>query len=156
TPGHTPESISVVVREHGGDPVPFGVLTGDTMFIGDVGRPDLLSGAGVSPDELARSLYRSLHTKLLALPDATRVFPAHGAGSACGKNLSTETQSTIGEQRTMNYAVAPMTEDDFAGVVTEGQPVAPAYFSFDADRNRHAHTLLDDRQAPTLFDVDDT
>jgi hydroxyacylglutathione hydrolase len=107
TPGHTPESISIVVREHGGDAVPFGVLTGDTMFIGDVGRPDLLSGAGVSPDELARSLYRSLHTKLLALPDATRVFPAHGAGSACGKNLSTETQSTIGEQRRSSLRSSP-------------------------------------------------
>ncbi|HEY4396568.1 MAG TPA: MBL fold metallo-hydrolase, partial [Acidimicrobiia bacterium] len=94
TPGHTPESISVVVRERSGDAVPYGVLTGDTMFIGDVGRPDLLSSSGVAPDELARHLYRSLHEKLLVLPDATRVFPAHGAGSAWGKNLSTETQST--------------------------------------------------------------
>src|SRR5439155_23906848 len=135
TPGHTPESISVVVREHGGDPVPFGVLTGDTMFIGDVGRPDLLSGAGVSPDELARQLHRSLHGKLLTLPDATRVFPAHGAGSACGKNLSTETQSTIGEQRRLNHALGPMTEDAFVRTVTEGQPVAPLYFAYDARRN---------------------
>lgn len=148
TPGHTPESISVVVREHAGDPVPFGVLTGDTMFIGDVGRPDLLSGAGVSPDELARSLYRSLRTKLLALPDATRVFPAHGAGSACGKNLSTETQSTIGEQRRTNYALQPMTEDAFVALVTEGQPLQPMYFSFDAQRNRQAHPLLDEEDLP--------
>src|SRR5437016_8838931 len=92
TPGHTPESISVVVRERPDDAVPYGVLTGDTMFIGDVGRPDLLSASGVAPDALARDLYRSLHEKLLVLPDATRVFPAHGAGSACGQNPSTETQ----------------------------------------------------------------
>jgi glyoxylase-like metal-dependent hydrolase (beta-lactamase superfamily II)/rhodanese-related sulfurtransferase len=155
TPGHTPESISVVVREHAGDGVPFGVLTGDTMFIGDVGRPDLLSGAGVSPDELARSLYRSLHTKLLALPDATRVFPAHGAGSACGKNLSTETQSTIGEQRRTNYALQPMSEDEFVALVTEGQPLQPMYFSFDAQRNRQAHPLLDEEDLPAQLTLDE-
>jgi glyoxylase-like metal-dependent hydrolase (beta-lactamase superfamily II)/rhodanese-related sulfurtransferase len=155
TPGHTPESISVVVREHAGDEIPFGVLTGDTMFIGDVGRPDLLSGAGVSPEELARSLYRSLHTKLLALPDPTRVFPAHGAGSACGKNLSTETQSTIGEQRRSNYALQPMSEDDFVALVTEGQPLQPTYFSFDAKRNRQAHPLLDEAGMPAQLTLDD-
>src|SRR5437879_150911 len=101
TPGHTPESICVVVYEHGDDDVPYGVLTGDTLFVGDVGRPDLLAsgGAGVSAEALARLLYRSLHDKLLRLPDATFVFPAHGAGSSCGKQLSTETSSTIGEQR---------------------------------------------------------
>jgi hydroxyacylglutathione hydrolase len=148
TPGHTPESISVVVREQPDDAVPYAVLTGDTMFIGDVGRPDLLSAAGVAPDELARALYRSLHEKLLTLPDATRVFPAHGAGSACGKNLSTETQSTIGEQRHTNYALQPMTEEEFVALVTEGQPLQPMYFSFDAQRNRQAHPLLDEEQLP--------
>ncbi len=155
TPGHTPESISIVVREHAGDAVPFGVLTGDTMFIGDVGRPDLLSGAGVSPDELARSLYRSLHSKLLALADATRVFPAHGAGSACGKNLSTETQSTLGEQRQTNYALQPMSEDEFVALVTEGQPLQPMYFSFDAQRNRQAHPLLDEEDLPAQLTLDE-
>ena len=155
TPGHTPESISVVIREHPGDAVPFGVMTGDTMFIGDVGRPDLLSGAGVAPEELARSLYRSLHTKLLALPDATRVFPAHGAGSACGKNLSTETQSTIGEQRRTNYALQPMSEDEFVALVTEGQPLQPTYFSFDAKRNRQAHPLLDEEDLPAQLTLDE-
>jgi glyoxylase-like metal-dependent hydrolase (beta-lactamase superfamily II)/rhodanese-related sulfurtransferase len=155
TPGHTPESISVVVREHAADQVPFGVMTGDTMFIGDVGRPDLLSGAGVSPDELARQLYQSIHTKLLALPDAARVFPAHGAGSACGKNLSTETQSTIGEQRRTNYAVQSMSEDDFVALVTEGQPLQPMYFSFDAQRNRQAHPLLDEEDLPAQLTLDD-
>src|SRR5207248_1330078 len=143
TPGHTPESISLVVYEHTGDRVPYGVLTGDTMFIGDVGRPDLLSSAGSSGDELARQLYRSLRHKLMALPDACRVFPAHGAGSACGKALSTETQSTIGEQLRTNYALAAMSEDEFVAIVTEGQPTAPHYFSFDAQRNKMARPLMD-------------
>ena len=112
TPGHTPESISIVLWPQGLDGSPEGVLTGDTLFIGDVGRPDLLASVGVTADELARRLYHSLHERLLTLPDATKVYPAHGAGSACGKNLSTETVSTIGEQRRTNYALAPMTEDD--------------------------------------------
>ena len=155
TPGHTPESISVVVREHPDDAVPYGVLTGDTMFIGDVGRPDLLSATGISPEDLARRLYRSLHEKLLVLPDATRVFPAHGAGSACGKNLSTETQSTIGEQRRTNYALQPMTEDTFVTLVTEGQPLQPVYFSYDARRNRQAHPLLDEEDPPPPFTLDE-
>jgi hydroxyacylglutathione hydrolase len=96
TPGHTPESISIVVREHAGDDVPYGVLTGDTLFIGDVGRPDLLVSIGHTAEDLGCMLYHSLHEQLLTLPDATRVFPAHGAGSACGKHLSTETESTSG------------------------------------------------------------
>jgi hydroxyacylglutathione hydrolase len=98
-PGTRPESISIVVYPHGTDAPPYGVLTGDTLFIGDVGRPDLLASVGVTADDLGRQLYHSLHDKLLTLPDATKVYPAHGAGSACGKNLSTETVSTIGEQR---------------------------------------------------------
>ena len=150
TPGHTPESISVVIHDRP-DADPWGVLTGDTLFIGDVGRPDLLSSVGSSADELARSLYRSLHQKLLTLPDTVRVFPAHGAGSACGKNLSTAAQSTIGEQRATNYAVQPMTEDDFVAAVTTGQSVAPPYFGFAARTNRSEHDLLDDaKDAPIL------
>ena len=144
TPGHTPESISVVVRENGPTGTPFGVLTGDTMFIGDVGRPDLLASVGVTADQLARQLFDSLHNKLLLLPDDTKVFPAHGAGSSCGKQLSTETVSTIGEQRRVNYALAPMVIDDFVDVVIEGQNVAPMYFPFAANRNREARPLLDD------------
>jgi len=153
TPGHTPESICVVVYEHAGDDVPYGVLTGDTLFVGDVGRPDLLAGADLSADALARHLYRSLHDKLLRLPDATRIFPAHGAGSSCGKQLSSETSSTLGEQRQLNYALQPMTEDEFVAAVIEGQPVRPHYFSYDAQRNRERHPLLDD-EAPSLLDVD--
>ena len=154
TPGHTPESICVVVYEHPDDAVPYGLLTGDTLFVGDVGRPDLLTSSGVSADSLARKLYRSLHDKLLQLPDATRVFPAHGAGSACGKQLSSETSSTIGEQRRTNYALQTMDEDQFVAVVTEGQSVRPHYFEFDAHRNRELRPLLDE-QAPALLDIDD-
>ena len=136
TPGHTPESISVLVFEHADDEVAYGVLTGDALFIGDVGRPDLLASVGVSADALGRMLYDSVQRKLMSLPDAVRVFPAHGAGSACGKNLSTEKQSTIGAQRALNYACQPMTEDEFLAVVTEGQPSAPAYFLYNATLNK--------------------
>jgi glyoxylase-like metal-dependent hydrolase (beta-lactamase superfamily II)/rhodanese-related sulfurtransferase len=152
TPGHTPESISVVVHERDGEE-PWGVLTGDTLFIGDVGRPDLLSSSGVTAEDLARSLYRSLHRKLLTLPDGVRVFPAHGAGSACGKNLSTASQSTIGEQRLTNYALQPMSEDAFVEAVTTGQAVAPPYFGFAAQANRSEHELLDDREPPPILSV---
>jgi DMSO/TMAO reductase YedYZ molybdopterin-dependent catalytic subunit/glyoxylase-like metal-dependent hydrolase (beta-lactamase superfamily II) len=156
TPGHTPESICVVVWEHPDDPAPHGVLTGDTLFVGDVGRPDLLASAGadLSAEALARRLYRSLHDKLLVLPDATRIYPAHGAGSACGKALSTETTSTIGEQRRANYALQDMGEDAFVAAVTEGQPARPRYFAFDARTNRETHALLDER-APPLLGLDD-
>ncbi|PJJ02526.1 rhodanese-related sulfurtransferase [Streptomyces sp. 2333.5] len=143
TPGHTLESICLVIREHPDDEVPFGVLTGDTLFVGDVGRPDLLSAAGHSPEDMAARLHHSLHTKLLALPDATRVFPAHGAGSACGRSLSTETSSTIGDQRRLNYALQPMPEADFVRLVTAGQPATPGYFAHDAALNRDGHPLLE-------------
>jgi hydroxyacylglutathione hydrolase len=154
TPGHTPESISVVIWRHAGDETPYGVLTGDTLFIGDVGRPDLLAAAGHDPDVMARNLYQSLHTKLLTLPDATRIFPAHGAGSACGRQLSTERQSTIGEQRQGNYALQAATEDAFVQLVTEGQPTRPRYFSYDAHRNTEAHPLFDERDTPRLVSIE--
>jgi glyoxylase-like metal-dependent hydrolase (beta-lactamase superfamily II) len=156
TPGHTPESISIVVSENGDDEVPYGVLTGDTMFVGDVGRPDLLSSKGVTSEELASQLYASLHQQLLPLPDATRVYPAHGAGSACGKNLSSDTWSTIGDQRETNYALAPMSEDEFIAVVTEGQTAPPAYFSFDAMLNRELRPLLDEATPPSALTLDET
>ena len=155
TPGHTPESISVVVWEHAADREPWGVLTGDALFVGDVGRPDLLTAVGWSADDLARLLYRSLRDQLLTLPDATRVFPAHGAGSACGKSMSDAVSSTIGEQRRFNYALRPMSEDDFVAVVTEGQSVAPLYFAFTADSNRRTRELLDDTEIPVELDVED-
>lgn len=153
TPGHTPESVSVVIWERSTDAEPWGVLTGDTLFIGDVGRPDLLSASGWTAEDLARQLFRSLHGQLLTLPDATRVFPAHGAGSSCGKALSDATSSTIGEQRAVNYALQPMTEDDFVEVVTQGQSVAPLYFAFASDANRQHHELLDDQAPPRALEL---
>lgn len=153
TPGHTPESLSIVVWEHANDAVPYGVLTGDTLFIGDVGRPDLLSSIGYTREELAEQLYDSLHNKLMVLPDATRVFPGHGAGSACGKNLSTETSSTIGEQRRTNYAVLAGTKQTFLDLVTEGQPPAPNYFLYDAVLNRQDRSLLDENVLPPALDL---
>ena len=151
TPGHTPESISVLVFEHASDETAYGVLTGDALFIGDVGRPDLLASIGVTADELGRMLHHSIQTKLMGLDDAVRVFPAHGAGSACGKNLSTERQSTIGEQRRTNYACQPMSEDDFLAVVTEGQPSAPGYFVYNATINRQERDLRElESEVPAL------
>ncbi|NNC43788.1 MAG: MBL fold metallo-hydrolase [Acidimicrobiia bacterium] len=153
TPGHTPESISIVVWEHADDSDPYGVLTGDTLFIGDVGRPDLLASIGFTRDELADQLYESLHTKLLPLPDATRVFPAHGAGSACGKNLSTETSSTMGEQKATNYALLAPDKKTFVELVTEGQPPAPSYFVYDAILNRKDRDLLQESAPPVALDL---
>ena len=154
TPGHTPESMSIVVWEHVGDATPYGVLTGDTLFIGDVGRPDLLASIGFTRDELADKLYDSIHDKLLPLPDATRVFPAHGAGSACGKNLSTDTSSTMGEQRLTNYALLAPDKKTFIDLVTEGQPPAPEYFVYDAILNRKDRELLDEKASPDALDLD--
>ncbi|MFI6875560.1 rhodanese-like domain-containing protein [Streptomyces sp. NPDC050400] len=155
TPGHTPESISVLVYEHADDAVPYGVLTGDALFIGDVGRPDLLASVGVTADELGAMLHDSVQNKLMGLPDEVRVFPAHGAGSSCGKNLSTERQSTIGEQRTTNYACAPMSREDFVTIVTAGQSTAPGYFAYDADLNRRQRELFDPENAPRALSVAD-
>jgi len=154
TPGHTPESISVVVYETTGDETPYAVLTGDTMFIGDVGRPDLLASTGVTADQLAEQLYDSLHEQLLSLPDETRVFPAHGAGSACGKNLSSETSSTIGAQRSGNYALQPMSRAEFVAAVTDGQSAPPAYFAHDAVLNRENRPLLDEAAEPAELTVE--
>jgi glyoxylase-like metal-dependent hydrolase (beta-lactamase superfamily II)/rhodanese-related sulfurtransferase len=143
TPGHSPESISILVHdpEHSEDS-PYAVLTGDTLFIGDVGRPDLRASLGWSAEELASMLYDSLHQKLVPLPDDTLVYPAHGAGSLCGKNLSTDTVSTIGIQRSYNYALQPMSRERFIEIVTTDQPDTPAYFTYDA--------VLNTRERPTL------
>jgi rhodanese-related sulfurtransferase len=151
TPGHTPESMSVVVYEHADDHVPYGVLTGDTLFIGDVGRPDLLSSIGFTREQLADKLYDSLHDKLMTLPDATRVYPAHGAGSACGKNLSADLWSTIGDQKATNYALRAPDKGSFMTLVTEGQPPAPGYFGYDAVLNRKDRELLDETETPAAM-----
>jgi hydroxyacylglutathione hydrolase len=136
TPGHTPESISILVFDKAQDRVPKLVLTGDTLFIGDVGRPDLVGKQGFTPEQMAALLYDSLHQKLLTLPDDVRVYPAHGAGSLCGKNISKETSSTIGEQRKTNYALQPMPRDAFIKMLTADQPEVPRYFPMDVDMNR--------------------
>lgn len=150
TPGHTWESISVLIRERAGAE-PAAVLTGDSLFIGDVGRPDLVNIGDSSTSDLARAMYRTLHDKLMMLPDGVKVMPAHGAGSSCGKNLSTELTSTIGEQRASNPSVQPMTEDAFVTMLTAGQPATPAYFAFDADMNKRVHPLLrHDRRVPVM------
>ena len=155
TPGHTPESLSIVIYEHANDTVPYGVLTGDTLFIGDVGRPDLLASIGFTRDELADKLYDSLHNKLMPLPDATKVYPAHGAGSACGKNLSTELWSTMGEQRLSNYALRAPDKPTFVEMVTEGQPPAPGYFVYNAILNRKGRELLDETKMPTAMNYEE-
>jgi glyoxylase-like metal-dependent hydrolase (beta-lactamase superfamily II)/rhodanese-related sulfurtransferase len=143
TPGHTPESITLAVYEHGSDAAPHAIVTGDTLFLGDVGRPDLLGAAGRTSEQMARELYQSLHTKLMPLPDAVLVYPGHGAGSACGKALSTDTVSTIGEQRRTNYALAPMSEDEFVAVVTDGLGAPPAYFADEVAVNKAGHLPFD-------------
>ena len=143
TPGHTPEGISILAYDLKiSESQPHAVLTGDTLFIGDVGRPDLLASIGVTADELAEMLYHSIE-KLKLLPDETLVYPAHGAGSLCGKNLSDETVSTIGEQKRYNYALQPMPKADFIKLVEADQPFAPDYFVYDAIKNRQERPNLD-------------
>ncbi|HSE40322.1 MAG TPA: rhodanese-like domain-containing protein, partial [Acidobacteriota bacterium] len=150
TPGHTPESISILVIDQAESKEPFAVLTGDTLFIGDVGRPDLL-GSRMSASELAALLYDSLHRKLLTLPDSTKVFPAHGAGSMCGRNISSERSSTIGEQRKMNYALQSMPREEFVRMMTTDLPEAPPYFSEDAQLNRKGPAILEELLPPALL-----
>lgn len=151
TPGHTPESISLLVFDlDRSDTHPHAVLTGDTLFVGDVGRPDLRGALGWSAASLGSLLYDSLQTKLLALPDDSLVYPAHGAGSLCGKALGSETFSTIGEQRRSNYALQPMTRDAFVELVTADQPDAPSYFTYDAVLNAKERPTLDESLAASL------
>jgi glyoxylase-like metal-dependent hydrolase (beta-lactamase superfamily II)/rhodanese-related sulfurtransferase len=143
TPGHTPESISLLVYDLAESAsTPKAVLTGDTLFVGDVGRPDLRAALGWSATDLGAMLYASLRDKLLTLPDSSLVYPAHGAGSLCGKAISKETVSTIGEQRASNYALQPMSQAAFIELVTADQPDAPPYFTYDA--------VLNSRERPTL------
>jgi hydroxyacylglutathione hydrolase len=145
TPGHTPESISIVLYDlNVSEKKPYAVLTGDTLFIGDVGRPDLRVALGWSAKALGGMLFDSLHTKLLGLPDESLVYPAHGAGSLCGRAISKETVSTLGEQRKSNYALQPMSKEAFIEVVTADQPDAPAYFNYDAVLNSEERPTLDE------------
>ncbi len=134
TPGHTPESLCVLVTDLDRQPEPWAVLTGDTLFIGDVGRPDL--SPEHTPQQLASLLYTSLHEKVLRLPDSVEVFPAHGAGSLCGRNISPERRSTIGRERARNYALRPMSREEFVSMLTADLPPRPEYFQRDAEINR--------------------
>ena len=145
TPGHTPEGICILITTPG---EPQKLLTGDTLFIGDVGRPDLAGGKGYTPQIMAEMMYDSLHGKLLKLPDDVEVYPAHGAGSMCGRNMSKETSSTIGEQRKFNYALKPMSKEQFVTMMTADLPEAPSYFPKDAEINRSGARGLSELQPP--------
>ncbi|MHC5210943.1 MAG: MBL fold metallo-hydrolase [Planctomycetota bacterium] len=155
TPGHTPESVCVLVLDRAHGDRPLKVLTGDTLFIGDVGRPDLVAAKGLTAEQMASMLYDSLHSKLLTLPDDVEVHPAHGAGSACGKNIGSELSSTIGAQKELNHALQPMSKEQFVSVVTTGLPPPPAYFGHDAEMNRQGAVPLADLPAlPALSPQD--
>ena len=147
TPGHTPESVSLLVFEKETDSGPWGVLTGDTLFVGDVGRVDILSSR-LPVAELAGLMYDSVHSKLLALPDETRVYPAHGAGSLCGRSISKDTWSTIGRERAMNPALRPMSREAFVADITRDVPETPAYFLHSRDLNRTGPRLDPERPMP--------
>jgi hydroxyacylglutathione hydrolase len=161
TPGHTIESISILVFDllkHATKPhavlTPVAVLTGDTLFIGDVGRPDLRASLGWTASDLGARLYDSLHNKLLPLPDETLVYPAHGAGSLCGKQLSSDTVSSLGDQRRLNYALQPMTKEEFIRLVTADQPDAPPYFTYDAILNTRERATLEKNLEQVLHPID--
>jgi glyoxylase-like metal-dependent hydrolase (beta-lactamase superfamily II)/rhodanese-related sulfurtransferase len=150
TPGHTSESICLVFTDREKSPAPWAVLTGDTLFIGDVGRPDL--SKQYSPAQLAGMLYESLHNKLLTLPDSVLVYPAHGAGSLCGKNMRAERSSTIGTERLTNYALQIKSKEEFVRQLTSNLPARPDYFSQDAEINRSGAANLS--ELPELPAID--
>ena len=152
TPGHTPEGITILAQSEN---EPFKMFTGDTLFIGDVGRPDLIGSKGFTAEEMGAMLYDSLQEKILPLPDDTEVYPAHGAGSLCGKSLSKETWSTLGEQRKNNYALKPMSKEDFIKTVAADQPEVPAYFPASAAKNLKGSSSLEDLRQPKEFSTEE-
>lgn len=155
TPGHTIESISLLVFDlKASAESPYAVLTGDTLFIGDVGRPDLRASLGWKAADLGGYLYDSLHGQLLPLPDQTLVYPAHGAGSLCGKQLSSDRFSPLGVQRHSNYALQPMSKEEFITLVTADQPDAPPYFTYDAVLNTREHVTLEQNLERSLQPLD--
>jgi hydroxyacylglutathione hydrolase len=155
TPGHTPESICLLITDAEVSDVPQKILTGDTLFIGDVGRPDLAGGVGYTPQTMAGMMFDSLHGKLLTLADQVEVFPAHGAGSMCGRNLSNDTSSTIGAQRKFNYALQPMSKEQFVELMTNDLPEAPVYFPRDAEINRAGAAPIRNLAAPVPLSPQD-
>jgi hydroxyacylglutathione hydrolase len=157
TPGHTPEGITIIAEDEdsdGGVHAPK-VFTGDTLFIGDVGRPDLVGSVGFTSEQMAAMLYDSIHEKILPLPDTAEIYPAHGAGSLCGKSLSKETWSTLGEQRAFNYALQPMSREDFVKIVAAGQSEVPQYFPKSAARNLEGSPALDELPEPRELTTDE-
>lgn len=152
TPGHTPEGITIIAEDEGS---PLKMFTGDTLFIGDVGRPDLIGSKGFTAEQMGEMLYDSLHEKILPLPNETEVYPAHGAGSLCGKSLSKETWSTLGEQRKFNYALQPMTKDEFVKIVAADQPEVPMYFPLSAAKNLEGSAPLDEVSKPKALSTDE-
>ncbi len=155
TPGHTIESISILVFDLRMErDKPYAALTGDTLFIGDVGRPDLRASLGWTAQDLGARLYESLHNRLLTLPDEMLVYPAHGAGSLCGKQLSSDTVSSLGDQRRFNYALRPMSKEEFIRLVTADQPDAPPYFTYDAILNTRERTTLEKNLAQVLQPIE--
>ena len=151
TPGHTPESITIAAWNKADSSAPIKIFTGDTLFCGDVGRPDLIGSKGFTAEQMGGMLYDSLHEKIMPLPDDTEVYPAHGAGSLCGKSLSSETWSTLGEQKRVNYALQPMSKEAFVKLVSSDQPQVPAYFPKSAERNLEGPASFDDIATPEVF-----
>ena len=155
TPGHTPEGITILAEDTGDPSAPVKMFTGDTLFIGDVGRPDLVGSKGFTAEQMGEMLYDSLHNKILPLPDETEVYPAHGAGSLCGKSLSKETWSTLGNQRRFNYALQPMSKEDFVKLVASDQPEVPMYFPRSAAKNLEGSVKLEDLPKPKALSTEE-
>ena len=155
TPGHTPEGISILAENTAAPGEPRKLFTGDTLFIGDVGRPDLIGSKGFTAAEMGEMLYDSLRNKILPLPDDTEVYPAHGSGSLCGKSLSKETWSTLGSQRKFNYALQPMSKEEFVKIVAADQPEVPAYFQKSAAKNLEGSPSLAELEKPKQFSTDE-
>jgi rhodanese-related sulfurtransferase len=153
TPGHTEESICIVAFPSANSAEPIAVFTGDTLFIGDVGRPDLSPTR--TPQELAALLFDSLHSKLLKLPDATLVYPAHGAGSLCGRQMSSDDSSTIGKERRLNYALQPRDRDQFVSLLTAEMPSRPGYFQDEVARNRAGAVAIEQLEPVRPLDPDE-
>lgn len=155
TPGHTPEGITILAEDTENPDKPIKMFTGDTLFIGDVGRPDLIGSKGFTAEQMGAMLYDSLREKILPLPDETEVYPAHGAGSLCGKSLSKETWSSLGDQKKFNYALKPMSKEEFIKVVAEDQPEVPAYFPASASQNLKGSVALEDLPKPAQLSSDE-
>lgn len=164
TPGHTPESICILVKDLAAGEIEAEVdttssasmklLTGDTLFIGDVGRPDLVAAYGIGPEDMAGMLYDSLHQKILTLPEETEIYPAHGAGSLCGKNISKENTSTLALQKKFNWALRPMGKEEFVGLLTTDLPEVPGYFSVAVATNKQGAINVEDIPKPEKFTAD--